>query len=81
MRATVETHEDKEELPAIQVDIVKGREDITIRIMDQGGGIPRSHIDNLFSYHYSTAPNPDQNVTIAPLVSLTIASSISFVNR
>lgn len=67
MRATVETHENAEQLPPVQVDIVKGREDITIRITDQGGGIPRSHMDNLFAYHYSTAPHPDQQITIAPL--------------
>ena len=69
MRATVETHENKDSLPHIEVDIIKGKEDLTIKIEDRGGGIPRSHIENLFSYHYSTAPEPDHQYGIAPLVS------------
>jgi len=68
MRATVETHETKDEIPDINVDIVKGNADLTIRISDLGGGIPRSSVKNLFTYHYSTAPEPDQNDGIAPLV-------------
>lgn len=68
MRATVERHEDNEEIPRVEVDIVKGKEDLTIKITDRGGGIPRSEIDNLFTYHYSTAPEPDSRLGIAPLV-------------
>lgn len=68
MRATVEKHETKDEIPPITVDIVKGNEDLTIRISDLGGGIPRSTIYDLFAYHYSTAPEPDQQDGMAPLV-------------
>ena len=69
MRATVEKNESKDEIPPITVDIVKGNEDLTIRISDMGGGISRSTINDLFAYHYSTAPEPDQQDGMAPLVS------------
>ena len=36
MRAIVEFHEDSEELPVIKAVIVKGSEDITIKISDEG---------------------------------------------
>ena len=69
MRATVEKHESKDEIPDINIDIVKGNEDLTIRISDLGGGICRAKIKDLFTYHYSTAPEPDQLDGMAPLVS------------
>jgi len=61
MRATVEFAEQKKstkKLPPISVDVVKGKEDVTIRISDRGGGIPRSKADKIFHYMYSTAPRP-----------------------
>jgi pyruvate dehydrogenase kinase 2/3/4 len=61
MRATVEYAESKksnEPLPPIIVDIVKAKEDLTIRISDRGGGVPRSRADKIFRYMYSTAPRP-----------------------
>ncbi|CAF1063273.1 unnamed protein product [Adineta ricciae] len=61
MRATVEYIESKkndDNLPPIKVDIVKAKEDLTIRISDRGGGIPRSKADKIFRYMYSTAPRP-----------------------
>jgi len=67
MRATVETHSDLTELPKLEIDIVKGKEDLTIRVTDYGGGIKRQNMDSLFAYHYSTAPQPDRDFTIAPL--------------
>ena len=38
--------------------VCKGKEDVTIRISDRGGGIPRSLRDHIFEYLYTTAPNP-----------------------
>jgi pyruvate dehydrogenase kinase 2/3/4 len=46
------------ELPKIKVLVCKGRKDLTIKISDLGGGIPRSELDLLFNYMYSTAPRP-----------------------
>merc|ERR1712095_144355 len=45
-----------EELPFIRVRIYKTMDDITIKISDRGGGIPRSTRAKIFKYMYSTAP-------------------------
>jgi len=61
MRASVEHAENTKSttsLSPIVVDIVKAKEDLTIRISDRGGGIPRSKADKIFRYMYSTAPRP-----------------------
>ncbi|KAK2726410.1 pyruvate dehydrogenase (acetyl-transferring) kinase, mitochondrial-like [Artemia franciscana] len=44
--------------PPVEVLVVKGDEDVTIKIMDRGGGMPRSTVPLLFKYTYSTAPRP-----------------------
>ncbi|KAL5274853.1 PDK2 family protein [Megaselia abdita] len=62
MRAVMELHDETtENLPPIHVLIVCGKEDICVKISDQGGGIPRSQIDQLFKYMYSTAPQPSKS--------------------
>ncbi|XP_018802190.1 PREDICTED: pyruvate dehydrogenase (acetyl-transferring) kinase, mitochondrial [Bactrocera latifrons] len=63
MRAVVENNDqDKcEKLPPIKVLIAEGKEDICVKISDQGGGIPRSQTDQLFKYMYSTAPQPSKS--------------------
>ncbi|XP_066974969.1 pyruvate dehydrogenase (acetyl-transferring) kinase, mitochondrial isoform X2 [Macrobrachium rosenbergii] len=59
MRAVVEHHSTGgDDFPPLEVLLVKGSEDLTIKLSDQGGGIPRSHMDLLFNYMYSTAPQP-----------------------
>jgi len=59
LRAVVEYHGDMlEDLPKIRVMICKGHEDLTIKLSDQGGGIPHNKMDLLFNYMYSTAPRP-----------------------
>jgi pyruvate dehydrogenase kinase 2/3/4 len=56
MRAVVELHGDKvNDLPTIRVVISKGHEDVTIKISDEGGGIPRSGISRIWTYQYTTA--------------------------
>lgn len=42
------------ELPPIKVVVVKGAEDVTIKIADLGGGISRSAIDDVWSFAHST---------------------------
>lgn len=55
LRAVVETHgADKSEFPVTKVIIAKGNEDITIKISDEGGGIPRSAIPLVWTYMYTT---------------------------
>lgn len=63
LRAVVETHgQDKEEFPVTKVIIAEGKEDITIKVSDEGGGIPRSAIPLVWTYMYTTVettPNLD----------------------
>jgi pyruvate dehydrogenase kinase 2/3/4 len=59
MRAVIEHHgEAAKTYPKIQTLIVKGKEDLSIRITDYGGGIPHSKLSQVFKYMYSTAPRP-----------------------
>lgn len=64
LRAVVETHgSEKEEFPVTQVIISEGREDITLKISDEGGGIPRSAIPLVWTYMYTTV---DQTPSLDP---------------
>ncbi|MFN8009280.1 MAG: PDK/BCKDK family protein kinase [Terriglobia bacterium] len=57
LRAVVELHGDKaSEMPTIKLVISEGYEDVTIKISDEGGGIPRSGISRIWTYQYTTAP-------------------------
>jgi pyruvate dehydrogenase kinase 2/3/4 len=65
LRAVVERHGSREEsLPRVRVVIAEGEEDVTIKISDEGGGIPRSGIDRIWTYLYSTAPPPSDGFEI-----------------
>ncbi|WAQ82110.1 hypothetical protein PtA15_2A423 [Puccinia triticina] len=56
LRAVVETHGvDADEFPPIKVIVAQGAEDITIKISDEGGGIPRSAVGLVWTYMYTTA--------------------------
>ncbi|XP_074856901.1 pyruvate dehydrogenase (acetyl-transferring) kinase isozyme 1, mitochondrial isoform X2 [Carettochelys insculpta] len=58
MRATMEHYADRSVYPPIQVHVTLGKEDLTVKISDRGGGVPMRKIDVLFNYMYSTAPRP-----------------------
>ncbi|XP_043505765.1 pyruvate dehydrogenase (acetyl-transferring) kinase, mitochondrial isoform X2 [Polistes fuscatus] len=61
MRAVMEYHgSESDNYYPIDVTVVRGKEDICVKISDRGGGIPRSHTDHLFKYMYSTAPQPSK---------------------
>ena len=83
LRATVEHYgvdyemEGDQDYPPVRVIIVKGEEDCTIKISDEGGGIPRSEVDNIWTYLYTTAEAPallesdfGSDPTTAPLAGL-----------
>eukprot|EP01062_Namystynia_karyoxenos_P022407 TRINITY_DN1858_c1_g1_i1.p1 TRINITY_DN1858_c1_g1~~TRINITY_DN1858_c1_g1_i1.p1 ORF type:complete len:616 (+),score=239.25 TRINITY_DN1858_c1_g1_i1:223-1848(+) len=70
LRATVELHGkgqhkgggqvDCSQMPPIEVVVADSLatddiEDVSVRISDRGGGIPRSHMDRVMSYMYTTA--------------------------
>jgi len=61
VRAVVEYHDARSDLPNINVLICQGKTDVTIKISDQGGGIKRSELESLFNYTYSTAPKPAEH--------------------
>nr|XP_032833656.1 pyruvate dehydrogenase (acetyl-transferring) kinase isozyme 3, mitochondrial-like isoform X3 [Petromyzon marinus] len=65
VRATVE-HHGESDFPPVHVLITLGPEDLTIKVSDQGGGVPLRKIERLFHYMYSTAPPPHTDVSRAP---------------
>lgn len=68
LRAVVEHHQHHTSgLPPLKVLICQGHKDITIKISDHGGGICRSQLAKIFNYMYSTAPRPDDALTMAPM--------------
>lgn len=70
MRAVMEHYSNSslDQYPPITVTIVKGKEDVCVKMSDRGGGIPRSETEHLFKYMYSTAPQPSRSeVQSAPL--------------
>ncbi|KAJ1565220.1 hypothetical protein HK096_003964 [Nowakowskiella sp. JEL0078] len=59
LRAVVERHGlDCETYPEIKMIVASGKEDITIKVSDEGGGIPRSGTNLIWTYMYSTAETP-----------------------
>lgn len=51
LRAVVETHGvDCEDYPPVKVIVAEGNEDITIKISDQGGGIPRTAVPLVWTF-------------------------------
>ncbi|CCL98748.1 uncharacterized protein FIBRA_00753 [Fibroporia radiculosa] len=65
LRAVVERYgpENEDHFPPIKVIVVEGKEDITVKISDEGGGIPRSAIPLIWTYMYTTmeGQNIDQD--------------------
>ncbi|KAF8342613.1 alpha-ketoacid dehydrogenase kinase N-terminal domain-containing protein [Cantharellus anzutake] len=58
LRAVVERFGAEESnIPPIKIIVVEGKEDITIKISDEGGGIPRSAIPLIWTYMYTTMQN------------------------
>jgi hypothetical protein len=47
-------------MPSIRVVIVKGAEDVTIKVADRGGGIPRSKMPKVWKFAHSTACDAEQ---------------------
>ncbi|GMG40394.1 unnamed protein product [Ambrosiozyma monospora] len=64
LRATVEFHSrhlkegqslEDVEFPSVKVIVAEGEEDITVKVSDEGGGIPRSAVPLVWTYFYTTA--------------------------
>ena len=56
-RAVVERHADgfDDPLPPVHCHIVHGYEDVTIRISDEGGGVSRAALPNIWKFMYTTS--------------------------
>lgn len=65
LRATVEHHQvnGNRTFPSIKIIVAQGKEDITIKVSDEGGGIPRSAMPLIWTYMYSTAETPPLSTT------------------
>lgn len=75
VRARMEHHADK--CPT-QVHITRGKEDLTVKMSDWGGGVPLRTTDWLFNYMYTTAPRPHVEMSRAvPLTGFGYGSPIS----
>ncbi|EFJ38193.1 hypothetical protein SELMODRAFT_164498 [Selaginella moellendorffii] len=63
LRSVQERFSTASKTPAVKVIVAGGTEDVTIKISDEGGGIPRSELPKVWSYFYSTGEIPllDQN--------------------
>ncbi|KHN44996.1 pyruvate dehydrogenase (acetyl-transferring) kinase, mitochondrial-like isoform X2 [Glycine soja] len=58
LRAVQDHFMDSDEVaPPIRIITADGIEDVTIKVSDEGGGIPRSGLPKIFTYLYSTARN------------------------
>lgn len=62
MRATVEHSMTRglQSFPPIRLILARGREDITLKVADEGGGIRRSALDRIWQYMYTTASASDR---------------------
>jgi len=67
MRATVDWHGVDSDYPPIKVVIADGQEneDAVIKVSDEGGGIPRSNMDRIWSYLFTTADPAIQEGMVA----------------
>lgn len=60
LRAIVERYgvEHEDDFPPIKLVVVEGKEDITVKISDEGGGIPRRAVPLIWTYMYTTMDDP-----------------------
>ncbi|GAV65594.1 HATPase_c domain-containing protein/BCDHK_Adom3 domain-containing protein [Cephalotus follicularis] len=59
LRAVQEHYMDSDKVaPPVRIIVPDGIKDVTIKVSDEGGGIPRSGLPKIFTYLYSNAQNP-----------------------
>ncbi|KAH6757925.1 pyruvate dehydrogenase kinase [Perilla frutescens var. hirtella] len=76
LRAVQERFMDSDKVaPPVRIIVADGEEDVTIKVSDEGGGIPRSGLPKIFTYLYSTAKNPldEQESGVDPETATTMA--------
>ncbi|KAF9125745.1 hypothetical protein BG015_004831 [Linnemannia schmuckeri] len=64
-------------MPPVTLTLVDGGEDVTIKIMDQGGGLAMSDMDNIWSYVNSVKSRPPSQDVISSNMSASTADSLA----
>ncbi|CAF0923414.1 unnamed protein product [Rotaria sordida] len=65
-RATVEHHRNSySDLPSVGVTIAVNDDELVFRIKDRGGGMPRSLLDKVFDYHFSSSHSADNATSLS----------------
>ncbi|KAJ2036680.1 [Pyruvate dehydrogenase (acetyl-transferring)] kinase isozyme 2 [Coemansia sp. S3946] len=80
LRATIDRHQRKP-FPVIKLVMSSGDEDVTFKISDEGGGIPLSQVDAIWSYLKTTKDVGEVGQTQKTGVRSSALSSITFMNR
>ncbi|GAV79371.1 LOW QUALITY PROTEIN: HATPase_c domain-containing protein/BCDHK_Adom3 domain-containing protein, partial [Cephalotus follicularis] len=75
LRAVQERYMDSDKVaPPVRIIVADGIEDVTIKVSDEGAGIPRSGLPNIFTYLYSTAQNTlDEHSDLGKFEAVTMA--------
>ncbi|GAV61696.1 LOW QUALITY PROTEIN: HATPase_c domain-containing protein/BCDHK_Adom3 domain-containing protein, partial [Cephalotus follicularis] len=75
LRAVQERYMDSDKVaPPVRIIVADGIEDVTIKVSDEGGGIPRSGLPKIFTYLYSTVQNPlDEHSDLGTSEAITMA--------
>ncbi|KAJ1813704.1 [Pyruvate dehydrogenase (acetyl-transferring)] kinase isozyme 2, partial [Coemansia sp. RSA 2599] len=81
LRATIEHHQAdaarRAQMPVVKLVMSSGDEDVTFKVSDEGGGIPLSQVDAIWSY-LKTTMDP---ASVASSAKNGALSSITFMNR
>ena len=48
-------------MPPIHIVVVQGDEDVSIKVEDNGGGAPRSTMEQIWKFARSTSPDLEEN--------------------
>ncbi|KAI8322635.1 hypothetical protein GQ54DRAFT_297245 [Martensiomyces pterosporus] len=59
LRATIENHRGRSKLPPVKLVMSSGEEDVAFKVSDEGGGIPLSQVDAIWSYLRTTKDTAD----------------------
>ncbi|KAJ2838664.1 [Pyruvate dehydrogenase (acetyl-transferring)] kinase isozyme 2 [Coemansia erecta] len=83
LRATVEHHKNRRSaFPVIKLVMSSGDEDVSFKVSDEGGGIPLSQVDAIWSYLETTKGPADASEPLPSTIEKRNAlSSITFMQR
>ncbi|CEH12551.1 Dehydrogenase kinase [Ceraceosorus bombacis] len=47
-------------MPSVKITVARSRKHLTMRIRDEGGGVPPAHFSKIFEYTFTTASSPSE---------------------